>query len=149
MRRNDGAPIARALAGNAIEADTNKMHLGTTPSKRAEAFRLIARGFDALAEAESETEARPAIVGGSDFYRSETPPAGFSWRSVLEHARRGAFPLVRAGRNVLVRRADFHAWLASRERPAAVRDADAALAGAMGLVLPMRAGARRAAGGDR
>ena len=101
-------------------------------SLRADAFRMIARGFDALALAE-ETERPP--TARAEFYSADEPPPGFSWRRVLEQSRRGAFPVVRAGRNVLVRRADFDRWLDGRERPGAVRDGDAELASALGLQL--------------
>ena len=69
--------------------------------------------LDALAERIAARLSRqPSTVA---YYTSEDNPLG-SKRAFLDAAARGAFPSFKAGRRVLAKREDVHAWIESRER---------------------------------
>jgi len=57
------------------------------------------------------------------YYTSEDNPLG-SKRAFLDAAARGAFPSFKAGRRVLAKREDVHAWIESRKRTRAANDTD-------------------------
>jgi len=80
--------------------------------------------LDALAERVAEHLAQRTSAGPA-YYTSEDNPLG-SRRAFLDAAGRGAFPSFKAGRRVLAKREDVHAWIESRGRKrGAQRDADA------------------------
>jgi hypothetical protein len=100
---------------------------------RATADELLDAIVDRIAARLAARMSQPSTT--AEFYDSSSPPPGVSWRRVLDLARRGAVPLTRVGRNARVSRDAWGAYVSGRERPAAVRDADAELADALGLRL--------------
>ncbi len=69
--------------------------------------------LDALAERIAERLSRQTSPVA--YFTSEDNPLG-SKRAFLDAAARGAFPSFKAGRRVLAKREDVHAWIESRQR---------------------------------
>ncbi len=106
------------------------------------ALRFGRAVLDALGLA---VEALRNVERAPEFYSLKHPPPNFTWRATLEHARRGAFPITKRGKNIFVRREDHETWLSegTTQRPArlrVVKAGDAATLETLGVRL---AGARR------
>lgn len=79
------------------------------PPRIADALTLVAGFFAGLLR--TRVDATPER--GERYYDARSAPMGR--RTFLRLARAGAFPTFRAGRRLLARRADVHAWIEAQE----------------------------------